>query len=280
MAALCSEQSSCRAPYQHYQWSMRGKYTHDRKTMPLTKQQFANIRIVLVHTSHPGNIGGVARAMKNMGLSELYLVAPKRFPDEEATWRAASAADLLDSAVVVDTVDAAIGDCQLVVGTSARERRIPWPLLNPRESAEQIRQETEVGHRVAVLFGREDRGLTNEELQRCNFHVHIPTDEEYSSLNLAAAVQVICYELRMAMLQQEETKAWREWDVAAAENAEMEYFFEHLERTLTRIGFIDEHSPRQTMNRLRRFYSRLRPDKMELGMLRGMLTAMEQDKGP
>lgn len=247
--------------------------------MSIRKQHFANIRIVLVHTSHPGNIGGVARAMKNMGLNNLYLVAPRRFPDEEATWRAASAADVLDAAVVVETLDEAIGDCQLVVGTSARERRIPWPLLDPRDSAEQIRADSRAGHRVAVLFGREDRGLTNEELQRCNYHVHIPTDEEYSSLNLAAAVQVICYELRMAMLKDADAgSATREWDVEAAENAEMEYFFEHLERTLIRIGFINEHTPRQTMNRLRRFYTRVRPDKMEMGMLRGMLTAMENNK--
>jgi len=245
--------------------------------MSLDSQSFSNIRIVLVHTSHPGNIGAVARAMKNMGLAELYLVSPKHFPDEQAMWRAASAADVLNSAVVVDSLDEAINDCQLVIGSSARERRIPWPLMDPRDSAEQVRVEHEQGHKVAILFGREDRGLTNEELQRCNFHVHIPTNEEYSSLNLAAAVQVICYELRMAWLKAAGVSSdWREWDVEAAENGEMEYFFEHLERMLVHIGFIDEHSPRQTMNRLRRLFNRERPDKMELGMLRGMLTTIEK----
>ena len=147
-----------------------------------------NVRIVLVNTSHPGNIGAVARAMKNMCLSQLYLVAPRKFPHDEATWRAASAGDILDNAVVCETLDEAIADCHLVVGTSARERTVPWPLLNPRHCMEEVYREAGAGHRVALMFGREDRGLTNEELQRCNLHVHIPSNPEYSSLNLGMAV--------------------------------------------------------------------------------------------
>ena len=150
---------------------------------------FDNIRVVLVNTSHPGNIGGAARAMKNMGLSRLYLVAPKEYPADRAVWRAASALDVLDNAIVVETLDEAIGDCGMVVGTSARGRRIPWPLMHPRACGERVWQES-AEHDVAIIFGREDRGLTNDELHKCTYHVHIPSNPEYSSLNLAAAVQV------------------------------------------------------------------------------------------
>ena len=156
-----------------------------------------NIRIVLVNTTHPGNIGGVARAMKNMGLEKLYLVEPKEFPSHRAFQRAAHALDILDNAVIVDSLDAAVDGCGLVVGTSARSRGIPWPMLNPRECGRKAVSEAGE-YDVALVFGREDRGLTNEELQRCTFHVHIPTNPDYSSLNLAAAVQVLTYEVRMA----------------------------------------------------------------------------------
>jgi tRNA (cytidine32/uridine32-2'-O)-methyltransferase len=236
-----------------------------------------NIRIVLVNTSHPDNIGGVARAMKNMGLCELYLVAPKRFPDEEAVWRAASAVDLLDTAVVTGTLDEALEGCGLIIGTSARERRIPWPLLDPRQCGELVCQESS-HHPVALVFGREDRGLKNEELRKCHYHVHIPTDEGYSSLNLAAAVQVISYEVRMAFLGAAKVTGAvvRDWDVEPAENEEMEYFYQHLEKVLKEIEFIQASKPRQTMNRLRRLFNRVRMDKMELAMLRGVLTNIEK----
>ncbi|HEY6130890.1 MAG TPA: RNA methyltransferase, partial [Halioglobus sp.] len=157
-----------------------------------------NIRIVLVNTSHAGNIGGVARAMKNMGLTHLYLVAPRKYPSEDAYYRAASATDILESAVVASTIHDAIDDCQFVVGTSARERRIPWPLLDARQCAERMARSSSQ-EQVAILFGREDRGLTNEELQLCNLHLNIPTSEAYSSLNLAMAVQIVAYELRMQL---------------------------------------------------------------------------------
>ena len=243
-----------------------------------------NIRIVLVNTSHPGNIGAAARAMKNMGLSDLCLVEPRKFPHRDAEARAAGATDILENARVVDDLDEALSDCQLVVGASARSRTIPWPIVNPRELAAIVAPLTE-DVRVAVLFGREDRGLTNDELQRCHHHVHIPVNEEFSSLNIAAAVQVITYELRMAKLSsvQEVRPQWgTDWDVELADNRELERLFEHLEQTLTEVDFLDPEKPRNLMPRLRRLFLRAIPDKLEVNILRGMLTAVQKctkDKG-
>jgi len=234
-----------------------------------------NARIVLVHTSHPGNIGAVARAMKNMCLSELYLVAPKDYPSDQALWRAANAADVLEKAVVVESLDQALEGCGLVVGTSARGRRIPWPLLDPRQTAEKVLPELSQ-HKVAFLFGREDRGLTNEELQRCNLHVHIPANEEYSSLNIAMAVQVICYELRMSSIGGGlGGDDMAEWDQPKATSDDVERYFIHLEQTLTDIGFLKEGAEKQLMTRLRRLYSRSRLDEMEVNILRGILTSTQ-----
>lgn len=238
-----------------------------------------NVRIVLVNTTHPGNIGGVARAMKNMGLGELCLVKPKKFPDADALARAAGAGDLLDSALVVDSLDEALADCHLVVGTSARSRSIPWPLVNPRELA-AIVAPLPADTKVAILFGREDRGLTNDELQRCHQHVHIPVNESFSSLNLAAAVQVVTYELRMAELLQDNPETppqWgTEWDVELADNRELELMFNHLEQVLTEVEFLDPEKPRNLMPRLRRLLLRSVPDKLEVNVLRGMLTAVQK----
>jgi tRNA (cytidine32/uridine32-2'-O)-methyltransferase len=234
----------------------------------------ARVRVVLVNTSHPGNIGAAARAMKNMGLDRLYLVAPREFPAPRALWRAAGAADVLARVVVVERLAEAIADCGLVVGTSARERRIPWPVLDPRECGQRVWAES-AQHEVALVFGREDRGLTNEELAQCGFHVHIPANPEYSSLNLAAAVQVLTYELRMAALGDAVHPASRRWDVPPARAEDIECYFEHLEQVLTQIGFHDPDNPRQTMARLRRLLARIRPDRMELSILRGVLTAMQ-----
>lgn len=242
----------------------------------MTSTPFANIRIVLVNTTHPGNIGGAARAMKNMGLSRLYLVAPKEFPSDKATWRSAGATDVLDDAIVVDSLDEAIQGCSLVVGTSARERRIPWPLLDPRECGENVWAEASQ-HEVAVVFGREDRGLTNEELHKCNYHVHIPANEEYSSLNLATAVQVICYEIRMSYLKAVEgnTLPKHVWDMPPADAQALDSYYQQLEQSLVDVGFLDPTNPKQTMTRLRRLYNRIRMDQMELNILRGVLTAIQ-----
>lgn len=240
-----------------------------------------HIRIVLVNTTHPGNIGGVARAMKNMGVSDLCLVEPKSFPHPDADARASGATDILERASVVSTLDEALADCGLIFGTSARERHIPWPLVNPRELA-AIATPLEGKARVAILFGREDRGLTNEELQRCHHHVHIPAVESFSSLNIAAAVQVITYELRMAQVadQQAARPQWgTDWDIELAEQRELELMFEHLERTLVEIEFLDPNNPRQLMPRLRRLLQRAVPDKVEVNVLRGILTAIERRSG-
>ena len=236
-----------------------------------------NIEIVLVNTTHPGNIGGVARAMKNMGLGHLCLVAPRRFPDPQAEGRAHAALDVLDRARVVQTLDEAIADSQFVVGTSARDRRIPWPLLDPRGCAARIGEHTDAGERVSILFGREDRGLTNEELKRCNLHLHIPSAPEYSSLNLAMAVQIVCYELRMLAVGDSLPGAeTAEWDTPFSTQDNMERFYAHLEETLAAIGFLNPAAPRQLMPRLRRLYGRVRLDEMELNILRGILTATDE----
>jgi tRNA (cytidine32/uridine32-2'-O)-methyltransferase len=237
----------------------------------------SRIRIVLMSTTHPGNIGSTARAMKNMGLSRLYLVEPKRFPAPEAEWLAAGAWDVLQSAVVVPTLHDAIADCHLVVGTSARERNIPWPLFTARESAQQLIGEPQ-GTEIAVVFGREDRGLTNEELRLCHHHVYIPSSDRYPALNVSAAVQVICYELRMAALEQAGSNPipLKTWDMPPATVEDMEHFHQHLERVLTSLGFIDPVNPRQTATRMRRLFGRLRPDHMELAMLRGVLSETEK----
>jgi len=239
---------------------------------------------VLVHTTHPGNIGAVARAMKNMGLSELYLVSPKEYPSERAEWRASNAQDVLGQARVVSSIDEALVGCGLVIGTSARDRRIPWPLFNPRECGERAVAEAST-HPVAILFGREDRGLTNEELQKCHYHVHIPTNEEYSSLNMAMAVQVLCYELRMAALAANgqlnlSPEIFAKWDMPPARAEEMELFFEHLEQVMVEVGFHERENPRQTLTRLRRLFNRVRMDKMELNILRGMFTAIQANGKP
>lgn len=235
-----------------------------------------NIRIILVNTSHPGNIGGVARAMKNMGLHRLYLVAPRDYPNEQAVWRAASANDVLDNAIVVPTLNEAIGDCQFVVGTSARNRRIPWPLLDARQCAQRMAVASGQ-EQVAVLFGREDRGLTNEELKVCNLHLNIPTSGDYSSLNLAMAVQIVAYELCMlksaADLPVSESD---QWDAPFASLDNMERYYTHLEEALVDIEFLDPAAPRQLMSRLRRLYSRVRLDEMELNILRGILTETQK----
>ncbi|AKH70263.1 RNA methyltransferase, TrmH family, group 1 [Spongiibacter sp. IMCC21906] len=234
-----------------------------------------SIRIVLVNTSHPGNIGAVARAMKNMGISDLALVEPRKFPHDEATWRAASANDILEAAQIFATLEEAIADCGLVVGTSARGRTIPWPLLDPRHCAEQAYAETR-RHKVALVFGREDRGLTNEELQQCNLHVNIPANEEYSSLNLGMAVQVLCYELRMAHLSGDlSADPLAEWDLPPATPEALARYFDHLEETLLEMGFLNPKAPKQLMTRLRRLYTRARPDEMEVNILRGILTSTQ-----
>ena len=245
-----------------------------------TSERQAKIRIVLVNTSHPGNSGGAARAMKNMGLAELYLVEPREYPAPRAVWRAAGARDVLANAKIVGSVDEAIKDCGLVIGTSARERRIPWPLINPRECGDKIWQEAR-SHNVALLFGREDRGLTNSELQKCHYHVHIPSNPDYSSLNLATAVQVLSYEIRMASLARKDGNLpeMNEWDQPLATADELELFHDHLATTMADLKFYDPDNPKQLLTRMRRLFNRTRMDKMEVSMLRGLLSAAQRKRG-
>jgi tRNA (cytidine32/uridine32-2'-O)-methyltransferase len=234
-----------------------------------------NIRIILINTSHPGNIGSAARAMKTMGLKEFYLVAPLAYPHPKALDLAAGAQDVLEQAQVVADLDAALVDCGLVVGTSTRNRTIPWPLLNPREFAEKA-QAAAANTKIAVMFGREQSGLTNEELHRCHFHIQIPSNPEYSSLNVAAAVQVIAYELWQASLSPA-VKA-QVWDYPQATANEMEGFYEHLQRVLVQLEFLKPEAPRQLMPRLRRLFNRAQLDVMEMNIMRGILGAVEKAK--
>ncbi|MFT6643497.1 MAG: tRNA (cytidine32/uridine32-2'-O)-methyltransferase [Patiriisocius sp.] len=256
--------------------------TTDAKTEE-TDNLFPQVRIVLVETSHPGNIGAAARAMKNMGVCRLVLVAPQKFPHDKAIWRSASASDVVEDAVVVPNLDEAIAGCQLVIGTSARDRRIPWPMLDPKDCGEKVEAESRQGAEVALVFGREDHGLTNEELQKCHFHVNIPTGKSYSSLNLGMAVQVLCYELLQAQMRHESSgltnKVEQSWDVAYATSDTVENLFVHLEETLIEVGFHDPETPRQLMTRLRRMFNRIRPDQMEVNILRGFMTAIQQKIG-
>ncbi len=226
----------------------------------------SQIRIVLVEPSHPGNIGGAARAMKNMGLDQLVVVNPQRFPDPQADWRAAGALDVLDAATVVADVDSAIADCHWVVGTSTRSRKIPWPVAGPREIAGQIVAQPPDA-RVAILFGREDNGLSNEELQRCNYHLQIPADAQYSSLNLAMAVQVVCYEIFQAGLSSPPVAPW---DRTLATAGQLDHLMAHIEEILKDVSFLDADNPGQTMTRLRRLFTRVQLDETEVQILRGV----------
>ena len=246
----------------------------------------SRIRIVMVNTTLPANIGAAARAMKTMGLSHLTLVDPKTFPSPNATALAAGAANILDNVTIVPTLEEAIADCTLVFGTSARSRTIPWPLLDVRAATKLAIDETANGD-IAIVFGREDRGLTNEELAQAQFHLTIPVNEEYGVLNVAAAIQVVCYELRMnALLQNKsvENISIRDesseqqmplighmlWDEPLADQAMMQQFYPHLEAMLADIDFIDQKNPRLLPLRLRRLFGRMRLDRMEYNLLRGI----------
>jgi tRNA (cytidine32/uridine32-2'-O)-methyltransferase len=230
------------------------------------------IRIVLVGTQHPGNIGSAARALKTMGLSRLVLVAPERFPHIEAHALAAGADDVLAAAPVLATLAEAIADCRLVLGCTARSRRVALEEHLPRAAASLVTAQAGGGAEVALVFGRERTGLTNDELQLCHAAVHIPANPEYSSLNLAAAVQVLAYELRMAMLEAVETRG-----VAAstagepASHAQMEGFFAQLADTLDAIDFHKGRAPESAMRKLRRLFLRSEPSEQEVRLLRGIL---------
>lgn len=238
----------------------------------------SHIRIILAGTTHPGNIGAAARAMKTMGLQNLYLVAPKIFPAAEATTRAAGADDILDSAVLCDSLFDAVRDCTLVFGTSARERSISWPVVEPAEAVKQAVASANNHETTAFVFGRESIGLTNKELNACNRIISIPCNPDFSSLNLASAVQVICYELHKIMQLSDKSASRRE-GYQPVTTEDMSLFYEHLERTLIEIGYRDPAKPRRLMRRMRRLFNRAEPDRNEYNILRGILTAMQQKSG-
>ena len=231
-----------------------------------------NIRVVLVNTSHPGNIGSAARAMKTMGIHDLVLVDPVEPPDGRTTAMAAGAVDVLANLRVVGTLAEAVADCGLVIGSSARSRTLDWPMLDPRQAgAKSIAEAPQ--HKVALVFGRERTGLTNDELQQCHYHVCIPANPDYSSLNLAMAVQTICYEVRMHSLAD---KPQASPDEAYPQQQDLDRFYVHLEQMLLQVNFLRADHPGNVMSKLRRLFNRVRPDNQELNILRGILTAVQK----
>lgn len=230
----------------------------------------SHFKVVLVETSHPGNIGAVARAMKNMRLEQLRLVSPKYFPHADATARASGADDVLRTAVVFDSLPDAIADCQIVLGASARDRTISWPSLTARQAAEKW-VGTVPKQNIALVFGRENSGLKNHELDLCHYLLRIPCNTEYSSLNLAAAVQVVCYELFVASGQEIVSNIGDLGQEPLATAAQMEAFYAHLQQTMADIGFLHPERSKSIMRRLRRIFNRTQLDTKELDILRGIL---------
>ena len=233
-----------------------------------------SIKVVLVGTTHPGNIGATARAIKTMGLSKLDLVCPKEFPSDEATYRSKAAKDILEKASIHETLFESVKGCEMVIGTSARNRKVPWPVLNPKNASKQINSAVKNNSKVAIVFGREDRGLTNEELGLCNLHVHIPSDPEYSSLNLSQAVQILTYEIRLCLLEQQKNQD--NWDVELANNEQTERLIAHMDELMQEVEFYDIDNPRKLLLRVRRFFKRSRIDVMEANIFRGLFSTIQK----
>ncbi|ATD22164.1 TPA: RNA methyltransferase [Acinetobacter baumannii] len=249
-------------------------------------KQLAQVRIVMVNTTLPANIGSALRAMKTMGLSKLVLVSPKTYPHPDIQALAAGAQDLLEQVEIVETLEEAIKDCHLVFGTSARSRTIPWPLLDVRPASKEAIKAAAQGQQIAIVFGREDRGLTNEELALANYHLTIPVNSDYGVLNVAQAIQVVCYELRMSVLEQKDVASdagqmplaqgqSMQWDEPLVTQQQMEEFYPHLEKMLTEIEFLDPENPRLLPLRLRRLFGRIQLDRMEYHLLRGIFSRVQ-----
>lgn len=230
----------------------------------------SNIQIVLHSPSHPGNIGAAARAMRVMGISALRLVNPKAFPHAQAVAQASGALDVLENTQVFSELSAAIADCQVVFGTSARERDFPWPVLTPRKMAEKIQHEHST-HKVAIIFGTERYGLANEDLEHCHYIIQIPTRDDYRSLNLAQAVQIICYEI----FQQSHTHIEKQKSVFA-KIGEVQSFYQHLDTVLQQVQFLDPKAPRLLMRRLKRMFHRIQLETEEVQILRGILSSIQK----
>lgn len=234
--------------------------------------QLSQIRIVMVEPSHSGNIGAAARAMKNMGLSQLTLVRPKQFPDQVALTRASGADDILAAARVVDSLEEALSDSTVIYGTSARSRHLPWPLMSARASAEKMVSENMP---AAVVFGRERTGLTNDELAMCHTHLQIPTNPNFSSLNLSQAIQVVAYEIRVASEGVDSISNPVEDELVAPFDA-VNGFHAHFETMLTEIGFLKPDQPKMLSKRLRRLFNRAQLREEEVHILRGIVTGVQK----
>ncbi len=229
------------------------------------------VQIVLVETSHPGNIGSVARAMKNMGLSRLALINPKKFPHDEATALAGNAGDVLEQAQVFSSIEEAVKNSKIIFATSARERTIEWPVASAKDAAQEINQLAAENIEVSILFGREDRGLTNEELQLSNKHLIIPADPEYPVLNIAMSTQVVCYELYQAS-NIEPIGPWQDFPEYTSQ--ELQHLIDHFNEIVFKLDLIDPKNPKQILTRMERMFRRLYPDQMEGNFLRGFLKAV------
>ena len=229
------------------------------------------VQIVLVETSHPGNIGSVARAMKNMGLSRLVLINPKKFPHDEATALAGNAGDVLKVAKVFGSIQEAVQNSKIIFATSARERTIEWPVVSVKDAAQEINQLVAENIEVSILFGREDRGLTNEELQLSNKHLIIPAHPDYPVLNIAMSTQVVCYELYQAS-NIEPIAPWQDFPEYTAD--ELQHLIDHFNETVFKLDLIDPKNPKQILTRMERMFRRLYPDQMEGNFLRGFLKAV------
>jgi tRNA/rRNA methyltransferase len=250
---------------------------------PAPQQKLDAVRIVLSRTSHPGNIGAAARAMKTMGLSRLVLVDPKKFPDAEASARAVGAADILERAIVCATLDEALEGTVFAVALSARARNLGPAPMPAREAAADVvaRAGVAPAGEVALVFGNETAGLSNADVQRCQRSVYIPTDAEYRSLNLGAAVQLLCYELRLAAHDGKPAFASKAVPFASprATNDDVERLYAHLESVMVATGFLDPQHPRRLLPKLRRLFGRSELERDEVNILRGLLDAVEKSIG-
>ena len=236
----------------------------------MNKKNNIDIEFILVEPSHSGNIGACARAIKNMGFEKLAIVKPRKTITEEAFHRAKSAKDILENAVIYESFDQAIEEKNLILATSARERTIPWPTYYIDEISEEIKGELKAEKtKSAIIFGREDNGLSNEELQKCHIHLVIPTSDEYSSLNLSHALQLVAFEIRKIYLDNNVSIS-EEKDLVS--NSENEKLLEHLMEVLKKIDFYDPKSSKQVKTRIERLIKKIRLDKMEMGILRGFLS--------
>ncbi len=245
----------------------------------MIKNFIENIRVVMVETTHPGNIGAAARAMKTMGYNNLYLVKPKIYPNAEATARAAGADDILGRVVVCDSLEEALQGCVTVVASTARPRSISHSVFTPREYAPKLSEMLKLGT-VALVFGRESSGLSNEELEYCNVILQIPTNPEFSSLNVASAVQILCYEFIQLLQSDAADKIDAESDdkgkTRLATADEMTYFYDHLEQGMIDVGFLNPQQPRKLMRRLKSLFNRAHLDENEVSILRGFLAAVQE----